>query len=163
MLTPDERRQRINRIRRFPAELEVLVGNLTEEQLMTEFIHGEWTVAQNVHHLADSHMNAFVRFKLLLTEENPTIRPYDQAKFAERVDSFDPPIQYSLLLLRGLHHRWVVLLESVNESEWARPGLHPANGPITVDSLLITYSDHCDAHIEQISRTLAAGKTLNMQ
>jgi len=163
MLTLEERRERINRIRRFPSELEVAVKDLTEEQLMTEFIHGEWTVAQNVHHVADSHMNAFIRTKLLLTEDNPTIRPYDQDKFAERVDSFDAPIQYSILLLRGLHHRWVALFESLSEVEWARPGVHPESGPITVESILITYSDHGIGHLDQISRTLAAGKMLNLK
>lgn len=163
MLTLEERRERINRIRRFPSELEVAVKDLTEEQLMTEFIHGEWTVAQNVHHVADSHMNAFIRTKLLLTEDNPTIRPYDQDKFAERVDSFDAPIQYSILLLRGLHHRWVALFESLSEAEWARPGVHPESGPITVESILITYSDHGVGHLDQISRTLAAGKMLNLK
>ncbi|MBZ0279194.1 MAG: putative metal-dependent hydrolase [Anaerolineae bacterium] len=163
MLTLEERRERINRIRRFPSELEVAVKDLTEEQLMTEFIHGEWTVAQNVHHVADSHMNAFIRTKLLLTEANPTIRPYDQDKFAERVDSFDAPIQYSILLLRGLHHRWVALFESLSEAEWARPGVHPESGSITVESILITYSDHGAGHLDQISRTLAAGKMLNLK
>lgn len=163
MLTLEERRERINRIRRFPSELEVAVKDLTEEQLMTEFIRGEWTVAQNVHHVADSHMNAFIRTKLLLTEDNPTIRPYDQDKFAERVDSFDAPIQYSILLLRGLHHRWVALFESLSEAEWVRPGVHPESGPITVESILITYSDHGIGHLDQISRTLAAGKMLNLK
>lgn len=163
MLTLEERRERINRIRRFPAELEVAVKDLSEEELMTEFIRGEWTVAQNVHHLADSHMNAFIRTKLLLTEDNPTIRAYDQDKFAERIDSFDVPVQYSILLLRGLHHRWVALFESLSEAEWARPGVHPESGAISVESLLITYSDHGIGHLDQIKRALDAGRILNLK
>jgi hypothetical protein len=158
MLTPEQRRDCINRIRRLPSELEALVGKLSEEQLITQFIPGEWNVAQNVHHLADSHMNAFIRVKLLLTEDNPTVKPYLQERWAERVDSYDVPIQYSIMLLRGLHHRWVALFESLGENEWGRSGLHPDNGVITVEGILQSYAAHGEAHLDQITRTLAAGK-----
>ncbi len=146
-----------------PLKLRAVMHGLNEGQLDTPYREGGWTPRQVVHHLADAHMNAFIRTKLLLTEDNPTIRPYDQDKFAERVDSFDAPIQYSILLLRGLHHRWVALFESLSEAEWARPGVHPESGPITVESILITYSDHGIGHLDQISRTLAAGKMLNLK
>lgn len=158
MFTPEERRERIDRIRRFPAELEAVVKPLTAEELNTRFIEGEWSVAQNVHHLADSHMNAFIRFKLLLTEDNPTIKNYDQADWAELVDSLEPPIQVSIAILKGLHQRWVVLLDSLKEEHWARPGIHPESGKISMETLLETYSDHGIGHIDQINRTLAAGR-----
>lgn len=157
MLTPEQRREHINRLRRFPAELENLVKDLTEEQLITRFIPGEWAVVQIVHHLADSHMNAFIRCKLLLLEDNPTIRPYNQEAWAEAPDGFDPPIQYSLTILRGLHHRWVVLFENLQEADWARPGIHPEIGQITLDYQLKSYSEHCDNHIAQIRKTLTMG------
>lgn len=158
MLTLQERRDCINRIRRLPAELDTLVSKLSEEQLLTAFIPGEWNVAQNVHHLADSHMNAFIRLKLMLTEDNPTLRPYLQERWAERVDSYDVPIQYSIMLLRGLHHRWVALFESLSEAEWQRTAIHPERGSVTVEYILQTYAAHGESHLDQIARTLAAGK-----
>jgi hypothetical protein len=158
MLTPEERRAMINKIRRFPSELEATVKSLTEEQLLTQYIPGEWSVAQNVHHLADSHMNAFIRLKLILTEDNPSLKPYDQDAWAERIDGFDPPIQDSIMILRGLHHRWVALWESLSDAEWGRVGNRPdSTEPVTPETLLKTYSRHGEAHIEQIRKTLAMG------
>jgi hypothetical protein len=118
---------------------------------------GEWNVAQNVHHLADSHMNSFIRFKLLLTEENPTIRPYDQDRWAVTADGNNLAVQDSLMLLQGLHRRWVQLLRSLDEAQWKRTGHHPESGQITPESLLRTYAAHGEGHIDQIQRTLAAG------
>lgn len=158
MMTAEERRRRIEQIRSLPADLEATVKGLTPDELNTRFIPGEWSVAQNVHHVADSHMNAFTRFKLLLTEDNPTVRPYDQDAWAELADTLQPPVQLSLDLLRSLHERWCVLLDSLTEADWARPGVHPASGPITMETLLETYSDHGIGHIDQINRALAAGR-----
>ncbi len=155
MNTPEQRRAYIETIATFPDVLEALVTPLTEEQLHTHFLAHEWTVAQNVHHLADSHMNSFIRFKLLLTEDNPTIKPYDQDAWAVTPD-YQPPIATSLGILRGLHVRWAALLNHLGETDWARRGTHPASGVITIDSLLKSYHDHCLAHIDQITRTLAA-------
>lgn len=158
MLSAQERLEFIDRIRRFPDELEALVKDLTPEQLLSHFIPGEWSVAQNVHHLADSHMNAFIRTKFLLTEDNPTVKGYNQDAWAARVDGFDPPIQASLAILRGLHLRWVALFESLSEAEWVRKGVHSESGPIDMEDILKTYFQHCNTHLEQITRTLAAGK-----
>jgi hypothetical protein len=153
--TPEQRRAYIETIATFPDVLEALVTPLTEAQLHTHFIPHEWTVAQNVHHLADSHMNSFIRFKLLLTEDNPTIKPYNQDAWAVTPD-YQPPITASLAILRGLHTRWAALLNGLGEGDWARQGRHPESGAITIDSLLKSYHDHCHAHIDQITRTLAA-------
>jgi len=156
MFTPAERRERINRIRQFPAELEARVKDLTEAELTTRFLAGEWSVAQNVHHLADSHMNAFIRTKLLLTEDNPTIKPYHQEIWAELPDGCELPIQHSINILHGLHYRWVKILENLSEADWSRRGIHPEIGAITIEDILKTYSEHGAGHIDQINRTLAA-------
>jgi hypothetical protein len=158
MFTPEERRERIDRMRRFPAELEAVVKDLSEAELKTHFIEGEWTVAQNVHHVADSHMNAYIRFKLLKTENNPTIRGYNQDDWAVLYDASEPPLETSLAIIKALHVRWVIFLESLSEDDWARTGFHPESGPISMESLLKTYSEHGPGHIDQINRTLAAGR-----
>lgn len=155
MFTPEERRAMIERLRRLPDELEALVGGLDERQLRTAFIPGEWSVAQNVHHLADSHMNAFIRTKLMLTEDNPTFKPYDQDAWALTPD-YAPSIGESLSILRGLHARWCALFENLTDEEIVRPGLHPELGPYRIDLILQGYNRHSDAHIDQIQRTLAA-------
>lgn len=156
-LTPQERTAKIDRLRRFPDELEKLVAGLTERQLYTAFIPNEWSVAQNVHHLPDSHMNAYVRTRLILTEDKPPLKGYAQAEWAKLGD-YKLPIEPSLLLLRNLHVRWCALLGSLNDAEFARIGIHSEIGEVNIDDILNTYNNHCEAHIEQITRTLAAGK-----
>lgn len=158
MLTAEERQRRIDIIRQFPARLAEVVRGLSDEQLNTAYIPGEWSVRQIVHHVPDSHMNSFIRLKLMLTENSPTLKPYDQDLWALLPDVDGTPIRASLLILEGLHERWCNLFESLTEDQWARKGHHPEVGEITVEDLLVTYSDHCDAHYEQITRTLAAGK-----
>ncbi len=158
MLTDMQRREMIEKIRSLPAQLRERVSGLTDEQLTTHYLAGEWTVAQNVHHLADSHMNSFVRLKLILTEDRPTLKPYDQDRWAAMVDANNPAIESSLGLLEGLHTRWAALLESLREDEWRRAGLHPEIGEVTADDLLRIYAAHGEGHIDQISRTLAAQK-----
>src|SRR5688572_14821349 len=101
MLTQAQRQPLIDKIGRLPDQLEALVCDLSVEQLTTHYLPHEWTVAQNVHHLADSHMNSFIRLKLILTEEKPTVRPYDQDAWALKPDADNPELETSLLLLRG--------------------------------------------------------------
>lgn len=158
MLTPAERQRRIEIIRQFPARLTEVVRGLTDEQLTTAYIPGEWSAQQIVHHMPDSHMNSVIRLKLILSEDRPTLKPYDQEQWALQADVDRTPIRASLLILEGLHERWCNLFESLTEEQWVRTGFHPEWGDITPDDLLVTYSDHCDAHYEQITRTLAAGK-----
>lgn len=151
------RGEKIEIIRCFPERLDALVAHLSLEQLTTHYLTGEWSVAQNVHHFADSHMNSFIRLKLILTEDSPTVKPYNQEAWAELIDSNNGQIQTSLSLLRGLHARWALLFASLTDGQWTRTGYHPEYGEITPAGLLDTYVDHCAAHIDQIERTLAAG------
>ncbi len=106
MLGEKERAQRIEIIRAYPERLRALVADLTEEQLTTPYLDGEWTVAQNVHHLPDSHMNSVIRLKLILTEDRPPLKGYDQDAWALLADVAATPIEASLTLLTGLHERW---------------------------------------------------------
>jgi hypothetical protein len=103
-----------------------------------------------VHHLADSHMNAFIRTKLILTEEHPTIKPYDQDRWAALADSASFPVGSSLSLVRALHERWVTLLERVPEAAWSRSALHPESGEMTLERVLAIYSGHGEKHVETI-------------
>jgi uncharacterized damage-inducible protein DinB len=155
MLTRAERNELINRIRQLPGKVEAAVKPLNEEQLGTPYRKDGWTVRQVVHHLADSHMNAFIRVKLLLTEERPTLKPYDQEKWALLSDMAKTPIASSLAILQGVHERWSVLFENLPEASWSRSGLHPETGEVTVESLLSTYSHHGDNHLGQITGLIA--------
>jgi hypothetical protein len=156
MFTEAQRREMIDEIRNLPARLRERVSGLTDAQLTTHFQADEWTVAQNVHHLADSHMNSFVRIRLILTEDHPTLKPYDQDRWAELADSGTAALEESLCILDGLHRRWVRLFESLDEPAWQRAGLHPENGEVTIEDMLQTYAAHGQGHLDQISRALAA-------
>ena len=136
MFTEAQRRELIGQIRELPARLRERVSGLSNTQLTTHFQAGEWTVAQNVHHLADSHMNSFVRMRLILTEERPTLKPYDQDLWAELADSGTIALEESLSILDGLHRRWVRLFESLDDAAWRRAGLHPENGEGTIEDIL---------------------------
>ena len=114
----------INDIRYLPSLLELAVNNLDEAQLQTPYRPDGWTSQQVVHHVADSHMNAFIRFKLGLTEDNPSIKPYDEVMWAELSDTKIVPINVSLTLLHALHTRWVAVLENIKEEEWSRTLFH---------------------------------------
>jgi hypothetical protein len=156
VLTNEQRHELIDKIRVFPAQLRARVSGLTDEQLTTHFLDGEWTVAQNVHHLADSHMNSFIRMRLILTEERPPLKPYDQDRWAELADSGVTALEDSLSILEGLHRRWVRLFESLGAADWQRAGQHPEIGEVTLDGILQIYAAHGEGHIDQINRTLAA-------
>jgi hypothetical protein len=143
----------IARLCDFPIELEALISPLTDAQLDHK-MPGEWTTRQIVHHLADSHMSAVFRFKLPLTEPTPTFMTYDQDAFAELAD-YQLPIESSIIVIRGLHARFAALLESLTNEQWEKTGIHPNWGEVTVAEVASRYADHCDAHIEQITRVLA--------
>jgi len=156
MMTNDQRRDLIEKIRSLPKQLETVVSNLSDEQLTTPMPGGEWTIAQNVHHMADSHMNSYIRLKLILTEDYPTLKPYDQETWAKLADGANTVLENSLLVLQGLHRRWVTLFESLTEADWQRAGMHPEIGEVTAEDILQIYADHGEAHLDQIRRTLAA-------
>lgn len=155
-MTPAERRHQIDQIRHLPDRLAALVNELTVEQLTTPYLPHEWTVAQNIHHLADAHMNGYIRMKLVVTEAQPILKPYDQDGWAQQPDANAAEVASSLTLLHCLHGRWVQWLETVPQPVWARTGHHLTAGVVSLDDLLQTYGLHGEAHLDQIRRTLAA-------
>jgi hypothetical protein len=155
-MTDAERTAMIDAIARLPEQLEAQVAGLGRAELTTPFLAGEWTVAQNVHHLVDSHANAYVRCKLILTEDQPTLKPYDQDAWAALPDASDAEIAVSLAILRGLHDRWARFWRALPPEAFARTGFHPENGPMSLDRILRGYAEHGEAHLDQIRRTLAA-------
>lgn len=155
MPTTQERTQMIDAIRSLPGEVEALVDGLDEAQLTARPIPGEWSIAQNVHHLVDSHINSYVRCKLMATEERPAFRPYDEAAWAELPDASSPDLSYSLAMLRALHTRWALFWESLTFEQWQRTGYHPAdNAVVTLERQLQLYVQHGRAHLAQMRRNL---------
>jgi uncharacterized damage-inducible protein DinB len=147
------RRQALTRLETLPDRLRDEVATLDAEQLNTPYRPGGWTVRQLVHHVADSHMNAYIRLKLALTEESPLIKAYDEAAWADLSDTRDVPIEVSLDLLDALHMRMVALLRGMNEADHARTWRHPASaGERTIDVLLATYAWHGDHHLAHVQR-----------
>src|SRR6266436_6297008 len=132
-ITEAGRRDLIESIAQAPARLRAAVEGLSPEQLDTPYRPDGWTVRQVVHHLPDSHLNSYVRFKLALTEDAPTIKPYAEDRWAELADSKATPIEVSLTLLDSLHDRWVRLLRSLTPEEWKRTFRHPDLGPMTLE------------------------------
>jgi hypothetical protein len=149
-LTPDQRGEHIEAIAAAPARLSVAVSGLKPEQLDTPYRPGGWTVRQVAHHVPDSHMNAYIRFKLALTEDEPTIKPYREDRWAELADA-KAPIEPSLALLENLHKRWVLLLRSLTPRDWARKMRHPELGVLTLDQTLAIYGWHGRHHVAHIT------------
>jgi len=143
----------IQRISSLPARLRTAVVGLTDDQLDTPYRDGGWTLRQVIHHLPDSHINAYVRFKLAMTENNPEIRPYDEGQWAECEDAKHGDIQLSLDLLEALHKKWVVFLKTLGEGDLNRTYYHPANNKqsklIEVVSMYAWHGDHHLAHITE--------------
>src|SRR5687767_11378979 len=132
----DQRRRFLSDIAQTPQRLADAVAGLNKEQLDTPYRPEGWTIRQVAHHLPDSHLNAYTRFRLALTEEEPTIRPYHEDRWAELSDARNAPVEYSLELLVSLHRRWVYLLESLSETDWTKVFHHPELGPVTLDKNL---------------------------
>jgi len=151
VLTPEERRAGIDAIAQTPERLNAAIAGLSREQLDTPYRPGGWTVRQVIHHLPDSHMNSYVRFKLALTEDEPTIKAYDEALWAKLGDSQETPIEVSLALLEALHKRWVTLLRGMGPGDFARRLVHPERGAMSLDDVLTTYSWHGQHHVAHIT------------
>jgi hypothetical protein len=149
MPTMEERKLMIQKIKSLPGILDATVEGLSDGQLDTPYRDGGWTVRQVVHHLCDSHMNAFLRFKWMLNEDHPTIKTYDQDKWAVSPE-YKLPVLEALHLLRGLHERWALMLDSMSEADWSRTANHPENGVVTMDRMLQIYSNHGEKHCMQI-------------
>ncbi len=134
-----------------PSSLESAIHNLDEAQLQTPYREGGWTVHQLVHHVADSHMNAYIRFKLGLTEENPAIRPYEEKQWAELNDVKQLPVNISITLLFALHERWVAAIKDLTDEEWQRTVFHPEHKKeMTLWFLLGMYAWHSRHHVQHI-------------
>lgn len=150
-LTPDERAAAIGEIGAAPAALRDALHGLTDEQLDTPYRPGGWTVRQLAHHVPDSHMNAYIRFKWALTEDGPRIKTYDQDGWAKLPDTATTPVEVSLTLLEALHFRWVELLSAMKPEDFARPLEHPELGTLTLDALLNVYAWHGRHHVAHVT------------
>ena len=149
--TNEQRQKFIEEIAGTPASVRAAVEGLSQEQLETPYRPGGWTVRQVVHHLADSHLNSYVRFRLALTEDEPTIKPYHEDKWAELEDARTAPLEVSLALLESLHTRWVMLLKSLNDEDFARAFRHPDLGVVSLDKSLGLYAWHGRHHVAHIT------------
>ncbi|HVF92363.1 MAG TPA: bacillithiol transferase BstA [Blastocatellia bacterium] len=150
-LTAEQRGACIDRIEETPALLREAVERLSPEQLETPYRPGGWTVRQVVHHVPDSHLNSYVRFKLALTEDRPTIRPYLEDRWAELEDARSAPLDVSLALLDSLHRRWVLLLRSLKPEDFARTFDHPELGEVSLEKNVALYAWHGRHHVAQIT------------
>ena len=151
LITERERRLWIEEIATAPRHLREAVAGLSHSQLDTPYRPEGWTVRQVVHHVPDSHMNCWVRFKCALTEDKPAIKTYEEARWAELPDS-KAPIEMSLVLLESLHARWMALVESLTEAQFHRSFLHPELGVRTLDQTLSLYAWHGRHHVAHITR-----------
>src|ERR1051325_6229925 len=149
--TPEQRSKLIDDIAAVPQRMRSAVAGLTDAQLDTPYRDGGWTVRQVVHHVPDSHMNSYIRFKLALAEHQPTIKPYDESIWAEFIDAKIAPIEPSLNLLEGLHHRWVFLLRSLSDADVKRKFHHPEIGTVTIDQYIALYAWHGKHHVAHIT------------
>jgi uncharacterized damage-inducible protein DinB len=150
-VTDEQVRQAVDEIAAAPAKLRAAVEGLSAEQLDTPYRPGGWTVRQVVHHVPDSHLNSYCRFKLALTEEEPTIKPYREDRWAELEDSRAMPIEVSLALLESLHARWVALLKSLAPSDFERTFRHPELGVVTLAKNVCLYGWHGRHHVAHIT------------
>jgi uncharacterized damage-inducible protein DinB len=149
--SPETRARHIGEIASLPSRLRQAIAGFTQEQLDTPYRDGGWTVRQLVHHVPDSHLNAYIRCKLALTEQVPTIKPYDQAAWANLQDTALTPVEVSLSLLEAVHARWVTLLRSLKSEEFSRQFKHPETGMQTVDSTVAMYAWHGNHHLAHIT------------
>jgi len=150
-LTEDRKQAFLDDIAHAPANLRAAVKELSEAQLDTPYRPGGWTVRQVVHHVPDSHLDSYMRFKLALTEDEPTIKPYAEDRWAELADTKATPVDVSLTLLESLHDRWVRLLRSLGPEDWKRTFRHPELGTMTLEKTLALYAWHGRHHVTHIT------------
>ena len=157
-LDPSTRTTFINMIEIAPAAFRRLAAGLTDSQLETPYRPGGWTVRQVLHHVPDSHMNAYVRMKLAATEDMPAVRAYDEARWAELPEARTAPVAISLDLLDGLHRRWVLFLRALSDQEFRRVYRHSELGLVSIDEAVALYAWHGRHHAAHIEQALAVGK-----
>ena len=150
-LEPKQRRAAIDTIAEAPTKLRAAVAGLTDGQLDTPYRPEGWTVRQVIHHVPDSHLNAYTRFKLALTEDTPTIKPYDEAAWAKLEDSKSTPVATSLALLDAVHDRWIRILRAMSPSDFSRTLNHPENGVMNLDQMLALYEWHSRHHVAHVT------------
>jgi hypothetical protein len=150
-VSEDQKQSFLTDISQTPAKLRAAVNGLSEQQLDTPYRPGGWTIRQVVHHVPDSHLNAYVRFKLALTEEEPTIKPYAEDRWAVLADSQSTPIEVSLMLLEALHTRWMRLLGSLAATDWKRTFRHPELGVVSLEKNLALYAWHGRHHVAHVT------------
>lgn len=143
-------------LRAFPTQLQQAVAGLTPAQLVAQPISNEWSIAQNVHHLADSHMTAYIRCKLIATEDRPHLKAYDQDAWAVLSDGANADISTSLALLAALHMRWAEFFAALADADWQRVGIHSASGEVSLERQLIGYVAHGQEHVAQIAAVKTA-------
>jgi len=154
-ITTQQINEWIDIIEAFPSRLRSLAGDLTDTQLELRYREGGWTIRQVIHHVADSHLNSYIRFKWTLTEDVPTIKTYDQNRWAERPDAKRAPISVSLDVLTGLHARWVIVLKGLTEDELVRTFIHPEmKRELNLKWLIALYAWHCRHHYAHIELAL---------
>ena len=149
--TEDQRAQLITTIEQAPAALRAAVEGLSPQQLDTPYRDGGWTVRQVTHHVPDSHMNAYVRFKLALTEDDPPVKSYMEDRWAETPDVSSTPLDVSLAMLEPLHERWVRLLRNLKPADWKRTFRHPELGLVPLERNLALYAWHGKHHVAHIT------------
>ncbi len=150
-LTEDQKQKCLNDIAQAPANLRAAVKGLSDQQLDTPYRLEGWTVRQVAHHVPDSHLNAYIRFKLALTEEEPTIKPYAEDRWAQLADTAATPVEVSLALLDSLHDRWVRLLRSLRPEDWQLTFRHPELGLVSLEKNLALYAWHGRHHVAHIT------------
>ena len=156
-LSTEQKKQCLENIEQTPARLREAVRGLSDPQLDTPYRDGGWTVRQVVHHVPESHMNAYVRFKLALTEDEPTIKPYMEDRWADTADVQATPLEVSLALLEPLHDRWVRLLRTLKPADWKRTFRHPELGTVSLEKNLALYAwhgKHHTAHITELRKKM---------
>jgi hypothetical protein len=150
--TAEQKQKYINDIEQAPAHLRAALKGLSDQQLDTPYRPDGWTLRQVAHHVPDSHLNAYVRFKLALTEDAPTIKPYAEDRWAQLADTQTTPVEVSLTLLDSLHTRWVRLLRSLKVEDWRRTFRHPQLGEVSLEKNLVLYAWHGRHHVAHITR-----------
>ena len=150
-LSDARRKELIEQIAELPAKFRAATKGFSEQQFDTAYREGGWTVRQLVHHVADSHINAYIRFKLAMTEDEPTIKTYEQERWAETIDSRTAPAEVSLALIDGIHARWAIFLRSLAAADFGRKFNHPEHGKMTLERLLGLYAWHGRHHTAHIS------------
>jgi len=150
-LTPEQKQKSLDDLANAPANLRAAVLGLSPQQLDTPYRPEGWTVRQVVHHVPDSHMNAYIRFKLALTEDEPTIKPYEQQLWADLSDSKSTPIEISLTLLDSLHDRWLRLMQSLTPRDWKLTFRHPELGIVSLEKNVALYAWHGRHHVAHIT------------